>query len=103
VTLTEAIAAAFRPDARERIRAMVESYGREPHERERERVQLAIVRLSEGDEAKLAYFLSVAKQDYRDVLFWHDHPAQAKIDTPEQRRELREMLKKLGVEPPEGL
>jgi hypothetical protein len=103
MTLTEAIAAAFRPEARERVRVMLEAYGREPHERERERVQLAIVRLSEGDEAKLGYFLSVAKQDYRDVLFWADNPAQAKIDTPEKRREVRELLLRLGVEVPDSL
>ena len=70
---------------------------------ERERVQLAIVKLSEGDESKLAYFLSVAKRDYRDVLFWADNPAEAKLDTPEKRRQVREMLQRLGVEPPEGL
>jgi len=99
----EAISAAFPADARERVLATVDAYGREPHEREHERVQLAIVRLSEGDEAKLGYFLSVAKQDYRDVLFWADNPAEAKLDTPEKRRRVRELLLKLGIEPPEGL
>jgi len=103
LTLTEAIAAAFRAEAHARVRAMIEAYGREPHERERERVQLAIVKLSEGDEAKLGYFLSVAKQDYRDVLFWADNPTEAKLDTPEKRRRVRESLLKLGIEPPEGL
>ena|SRR5438034_689899 len=99
----EAIGAAFAADARDRVLAMVDAYGSAPHERERERVQLAIVKLSEGDEAKLGYFLSVAKQDYRDVLFWADNPAEAKLDTPEKRRRVRESLLKLGIEPPEGL
>jgi hypothetical protein len=102
-TVAAAIAALFPADACSRILAFVDAYGREPHERERERVQLAIVRLSEGDEARLGYFLSVAKQDYRDVLFWADNPAEAKLDTPEKRRRVRELLLKLGIEPPEGL
>ena len=99
----EAISAAFAAGARDRVLAMVDTYGRKPHERERERVQLAILKLSEGDEAKLGYFLSVAKQDYRDVLFWADNPTEAKLDTPEKRRRVRESLQKLGIEPPAGL
>ncbi len=103
MTVAEAVAASFPADARPRIVALLSSYGREPYEREAERVQLAIVKLAGGDEAKLAYFLGVAKQDYRDVLFWADNPEQARIDTPEKRKEVREMLKRLGVEPPDGL
>jgi hypothetical protein len=37
------------------------------------------------------------------VLFWADNPAEAKLDTPEKRRRVRELLLKLGIEPPEGL
>ena len=103
MTVDDAIRSLFPAEAHQRIRALLDAYGREPYERERERVQAAIVRLSEGDEAKLAYFLSVAKQDYRDVLFWADQPNEAKLDTPEKRRRVRESLLKLGIEPPEGL
>ena len=85
------------------ILAILDEYGVESYQRERDRVQLAIVNLSEGDEAKLRYFVDVAKQDYRDVLFWSDRPDEAKIDTPEKRRQLREMLAKLGLKPPSGL
>lgn len=95
--------AAFpRADARS-ILALLDSYGVESHERERERVQLAIISLSEGDQSKLGYFLGVAKQDYRDVLFWADHPEEAKIDTPEKKKRVREMFEKLGLKPPSGL
>jgi hypothetical protein len=88
------------PDA---ILATLDEYGVEPYQRERERVQLAIINLSEGDEAKLRYFLDVAKRDYRDVLFWSDNPEEAKLDTPEKRRRVREMFVKLGLRPPTGL
>jgi hypothetical protein len=88
------------PDA---IFAVLDEYGTEAHQRERERVQLAMVNLSEGDEAKLRYFLEVAKQDYRDVLFWSDNPEEAKLDTPEKKTRVRAMFVKLGLKPPPGL
>ena len=88
------------PDA---ILAVLDEYGVEAYQRERDRVQLAIVNLTAGDEAKLRYFVEVAKQDYRDVLFWSDNPEEAKIDTPEKRKRVREMFVKIGLKPPPGL
>jgi hypothetical protein len=85
------------------ILALLDQYGVEAYERERERVQLAIVNLSEGDEDKLRYFLGVAKQDYREVLFWSEHPEEAKIDTPEKKERVRKMFEKLGLKPPINL
>jgi hypothetical protein len=85
------------------ILALLEQYGVESHERERERVQLAIVNLSDGDESKLRYFLAIAKQDYRDVLFWSEQPEEAKIDTPEKKERLCKMFEKLGLKPPRNL
>ena len=82
---------------------LLDTYGREPHHRDRERVQLAIVKLSEGDEEKLRYFLAVATRDYRDVLFWCDQPEEARIDTPEKRRRVRELLQRLGIKVPSDL
>src|SRR5947209_7956181 len=54
----------------ERLLTLLDTYGVESYERERERVQVAIVNLSEGDEAKLREMLAVAKRDYRDVADW---------------------------------
>lgn len=51
-------------EALERIAA----YGTEAHEREVERVQLAILEVSEGKMTRLPYFIQCAKIDYRDVL-----------------------------------
>jgi hypothetical protein len=82
---------------------LLDAYGVQSYERERERAQVAIVTLSEGDEAKLRYLIDVAQNDYRDVLFWADCPEQAKLDTPEKRRVFRELFEKLGVEPPDAL
>ncbi len=52
------------------ILAILDLYGTEPYEREKERVQLAVVALSQGSEDKLLYFVQCAKTDYRDVLHW---------------------------------
>ena len=56
------------------VMAILDLYGVKSYERERERVQLAILKLSEGDARKLLHYLDVAKQDYRDVLYWAEYP-----------------------------
>ena len=98
-----AVRARFPRSDPELILALLDEYGVEAYQRERDRVQLAVVALSGGDEAKLRYFVEVAKQDYRDVLFWSDNPEEAKIDTPEKRKRVREMFVKIGLKPPPGL
>ena len=95
--------ARFPEESWARVLALLETYGVESYERERERVQLAILKLCAGDEQKLQEYVRVAKEDYRDTLLWADHPAQARIDTPEKKAEVREMLRKLGIEPPPEL
>src|SRR6266567_7531746 len=71
---------------------LLEDYGVESYEREHERVQLAILKLSEGNEEKLREFIAVAKRDYRDVLFWAEYPEEARLDTPEKRERVRKMF-----------
>jgi hypothetical protein len=68
---------------------LLDSYGIESYERERERVQPAILKLSEGNEDKLREFVAVAKRDYRNVLFWADNPEEAKLNTPEKRARVK--------------
>ncbi len=51
---------------------MLDLYGVEPHERERERVQLALVTLSDGNVELLLDLVRCARQDYRDVLYWNE-------------------------------
>jgi hypothetical protein len=82
---------------------LLDTYGVESYERERERVQLAILKLSEGSEEKLREFIAVAKRDYRDVLFWAENPEEARLDTPEKRERVRKMFEKFGIKPPEDL
>jgi hypothetical protein len=65
-----AVAKAFPHGKPASIMGILDAYGTERHERERERVQLAIVKLSQGDVGKLEELVGVAKRDYRDVLSW---------------------------------
>ena len=85
-----------------RVLELVDTYGVESYERERERVQLAILKLSEGNEEKLREFVAVAKRDYRDVIFWAEYPEEARLDTPEKRERIKKMFEKFGIKPPEG-
>lgn len=54
-------------DPAEIIRVLDE-YGTESYERERERVHLAVLFASEGDLRTLRELVDLAKTDYRDVL-----------------------------------
>jgi len=81
-TRTEVVAAvhaAFRKRAWSRVLMLLDTYGVNSYEREVARVQLAIVKLSEGSEEKLREYIAVAKRDYRDALFWAEHPDEAKV------------------------
>jgi hypothetical protein len=91
----------FPKSAQSCVLELLDIYGVESYERERERVQLAILKLSEGNEEKLREFVAVAKRDYRDVLFWAENP-EARLDTPEKRERMQKMFEKFGIKPPEG-
>ena len=96
-----AVQGSFPDSSRTRVLELLDGYGVESYERERERVQLAILKLSNGSEEKLREFVAVAKRDYRDVLFWAENPEEARLDTPEKRDRVRKMFEKFGIKPPE--
>jgi hypothetical protein len=97
------VKATFPEDSWPRVLELLEGYGTKPYERECERVQLAILKLSEGGEQKLHEFIAVAKCDYRDVLFWAEYPEESRLDTPEKRLRMRKMFEKFGIRPPNDL
>ncbi|MBI3289435.1 MAG: hypothetical protein HYZ74_07955 [Elusimicrobia bacterium] len=98
--VAEAIRASFPPDRWEPVARLLNAYGAEPHERERERVQLAVLTLSAGNEKKLREFVAIAKADYRDVLFWAEHSREATADAAEKKKEVLKMLDRFGLKPP---
>ena len=56
----------------------------------RQRVCLAVLKLSQGDEGKLIHFLNEASIDFRDVFFWAEYDKNGK--------EIPDPYKELGVE-----
>jgi hypothetical protein len=98
-----AIHTAFPKSCWARVLEALDTYGVEPYERERERIQLAILKLSVGSEEKVREFMAVAKRDYRDVLFWAENPEEARLDAPEKRERVRKMLEQFGIKPPDDL
>jgi len=77
------------------ILSVLDQYGVNDWERERERVQLAILKLSAGVEAGLLKFTADAKNDYRDVLMWADNP-QSPEQTAKDLERAKEILRKWG-------
>ncbi len=75
-----AVLALFPSRSAKAVLDLLDLYGVESHETERERVQMAILALSQGQEDKLLQFVEAAKQDYRDVLYWAEYPQPSESD-----------------------
>ncbi|MFM9835812.1 MAG: hypothetical protein ACKVOA_06895 [Methylophilaceae bacterium] len=73
-TVEIAVKEAFPAADHSAILAQLNSYGIEPYENEVERVQLTLIRLCQGDPAKLVEQIKIAKMDYRDILVFADRP-----------------------------
>ena len=65
------------------------------------RVQLAILKLSEGQRDKLTELVRMAKRDYRDVLAYAEYPEEMKAGfvemsklSPQESRAIRERDRK---------
>lgn len=88
----------FPQEDRTMVMSLLDQYGGEPHEQERERVQLAILKLSDGDMEKLRERIKVAKEDFRDVLAYAEYPLQMKSVTRKvgarEAKEIREKDRK---------
>jgi hypothetical protein len=56
------------------VLAVLDEYGTESWQREGARVQLAVLKLANGDREALRRHMEVAKCDYRDVLAAAEYP-----------------------------
>ena len=86
------------PAVREQVSAELHRYGQAIHEREPERVRLAILKLCEARLDRVAELVATAKRDYRDVLMWAEYPAEGRALwavrsnlSDEERRRLAEV------------
>jgi len=91
-----AVRAVFATSDAETVLALLDLYGTEPYEREKERVQLAIIELSRGDEDQLLYLLQVAKIDYRDILCWQASWPLTPAAGAKLQQTVRELMERWG-------
>lgn len=94
--LVSAVRQNYPPEVVPEILALLGRYGVEPHERERERVQLAVIALSKGQKHKLAELIDIAKQDYRDVLAWLETEPLSEAEGRRIEQEARNIIEKWG-------
>lgn len=72
--------AEYWPDADpDEVMGILDRYGQEGTERGRARVQLAILKLCEGDRSRLEDLVRMAKTDYRDVLAYAEYPEEMRL------------------------
>lgn len=95
--LLDAIARHFAASETSAVLAIVDQYGAETHEREPERVRLAMVRLAAGDREMLPKLLYAAKVDYRDVLAWADAGPLSAADGERLQAAARKLLARWGT------
>lgn len=72
--VTNKISQYFSKENQEKALAKLELYKGQ----EQERVQIAIIKLADGDLEKLISLVDVANGDFRDVLAWAEYPEQSK-------------------------
>ena len=89
-----AAAAAFPESEPATVLAELDLYGIERHEPERERVQLAIVGLSNGNREKLREYVRTAKTDYRDILAWKELGPLTEAEGKRLQNEARALIEK---------
>lgn len=75
----------FPGDAYAAAAAVLATYGTAASQRESPRVQLAVLKLANGDLDKLRLRVETARRDYRDVLSWAEYPAYGKFGFRTQR------------------
>ena len=81
------IIAHYWPDADpDEITIILDGYGLASSEQGRDRVQLAILKLCEGQMERLPELVRMAKTDYRDVLAYAEYPEEMKLGFIEMRK-----------------
>jgi len=64
------------PVERERVLAELQRCGQETHERETERVHLAILKLCDARADRVIDLVAAATRDYGAVLMWAEYPGE---------------------------
>lgn len=78
----------------QQVLSILNLYGLEEHEGEVERVQIAILKLSENDLQQLKEAVQEAKRDYRNVLAWAEFPDELLASTWEMNNKVNDIRNK---------
>jgi hypothetical protein len=62
------------------------------------RIAPYILRLADGDLAKIPHILDVAREDFRNIIFWVENPEESRLNTVEECDKFQLMLEQLGLE-----
>ena len=82
------------PAAADEALAILDTYGMESWHRERDRVHLALLKISEGDLEKLRRYTRGAQSDYRDTLVPAEYPEQWRASSRTPPVEMAAILKR---------
>jgi hypothetical protein len=77
---------------RRRVRKVLLEYGQGAHEREPDRVRLAILKLAGAELRSVEKYTGYAHDDYRTILAWAEYPRQAREWINPDAEEKREMI-----------
>jgi hypothetical protein len=89
-SIEDKLTAAFPVPVRSSARRALPSVSELPEGAPYDRIVLAILQLAAGDVDQLTHFAAAAKADWRDVLYWTEHPAGP--DEPKSWEELKQRL-----------
>jgi hypothetical protein len=78
------------------VLAILDRYGSKDFHRERERVHLAILKLSEGNLRHVIDYTKAAETDYRDVLWQASDNPPPKLTEQEARQLVQGLMQKNG-------
>lgn len=92
--VTQKVKEVFPKEDPSKIMSILDQYGVESYEQERERVQIAILKLSEGEMEKLHKNVRIAKEDYRDVLGYAEYPLEMQSETWNMDKQKAEEIRK---------
>ncbi len=84
----------FPHESTSKILQILDDYGAQSYEAERERVHIAILKLSDGELEKLHKYVKIAKEDYRDVLGYAEYPLEMRAETWRMDAQAAEEIRK---------
>lgn len=75
----------FPPEQVPQVIAILERYGKEQWQREPLRVRMACLKCASGNVERLAHYVEMAGEDYRDILLEAEYPTYARAKNTSEK------------------